>query len=248
MTGRPPRAGRGRASDGPGLVVAHRGAWDPATPQNSLAAFEQAIAEGADGIELDVRRTADGRLVVVHDPRIGVRPLSRMDHASVRARLSEGQAPELEDVLTAVAGRITVDIELKEAGYVAEAMAVAGRRLPPSGYVVTSFLDQVLVEVRQLVPDARTGLLLTSGRPTRRLSARVAETRVDFLAPHVALARAGLLSWAAERGLPAWVWTVNDRRALRALLADPRVAAVITDRARVAVDVARELPPGAAGA
>ena len=52
----------------------------------------------------------------------------------------------------------------------------------------------------------------------------------SFLGPHAGLARAGLLAWADNRGLETYVWTVNDRRILRTLLADPRVTAVITDR------------------
>jgi glycerophosphoryl diester phosphodiesterase len=231
-TARPTRA--------PALVVAHRGAWDPA-PQNSLAAFRQAIAVGADGIELDVRRSADDRLVVVHDPRIGMRPVARMDAAALRGRMSPGQAPELDEVLAAVAGRIAVDIELKEDGYVGEAMEVVARHLTPSQYVVTSFVDEVLPQVREVVPQARTGLLLASRRRGGRLEARVAQARADFIAPHATMARAGLLAWADHRGLPAWVWTVNDPRPLRMLLADPRVEAVITDRADEALRVARGL-------
>ncbi len=227
-----------RDAEAPALVVAHRGAWNPA-PQNSLAAFEQAISDGADAIELDVRRTADGRLVVVHDPRVGVRPVAKLDHAELRDRLKTGQAPVLEEVLELVAGRIGVDIELKEDGYVAEVMAAVTRHLTPDRYVVTSFVAPVLPQVHRAAPEARTGLLLASRRRGRQLERRVAQGEVDFVAPHVALARAGLLAWAAARGIPAWVWTVNDPRALRTLLADRRVGAVITDRARDAVLIRR---------
>ena len=217
-----------------GLVVAHRGAWGPA-PQNSVAAFEQAIADGADAIELDVRRTADGRLIVVHDPRVGARPIAKLDHVTVRDRLTPGQAPELVEVLSTVAGRIGVDLELKEDGYVEEVMELIARHLQPDRYVVTSFLDAVLPQVREAAPEARTGLLLAARRPVRRLQQRVAQAGAAFIAPHVALTRTGLLTWAAQQGLPAWVWTVNDVRSLRALLPDPRVEAVITDRTRLAV-------------
>jgi glycerophosphoryl diester phosphodiesterase len=229
-----------RPAGAPALVVAHRGAWDPA-PQNSLAAFRHAIDVGADGIELDVRRSADGRLVVVHDPRVGLRAVGRMDTATLRGRMSPGQAPSLADVLTAVAGRIAVDIELKEDGYVGEVMELVARHLAPSQYVVTSFADEILPQVREAVPEARIGLLLASRRRARHLDQRIAHSRADFVAPHATMARAGLLAWAAHRGLPAWVWTVNDPRPLRMLLADPRVEAVITDRAGEAVRVARGL-------
>ena len=229
-----------RDAGAPALVVAHRGAWGTA-PQNSLAAFEQAIADGADAIELDVRRTADGRLVVVHDPRIGVHAVGKLGHEELRDRMKSGQAPALEEVLELVAGRIAVDIELKEDGYVDRTMAVVARRLGPEQFVVSSFLESVLPQVRRAVPEARTGLLLASRRRARELERRLAETEVNLIAPHVTLARTGLLAWAAARGIPAWVWTVNEPRALRTLLADPRVEAVITDRARVAVLAAAQL-------
>ena len=231
-----------RARDAPALVVAHRGGWDPA-PQNSIAAFEQAIDDGADAVELDVRRTGDGRLIVIHDPRVGIRPIARLAHAEVRRRVAEGQAPKLTEVLTALAGRVMVDIELKEDGYVAEAMALITHILPPGSFVLTSFLDAVLPQVRAAAPQVRTGLLVGQRGPPGRLAARVRRTGVDFLAPHVALARGGLIDWAAEHGLPTWVWTMNDPATRRALLFDPRVEAVITDRAGDAVLEARAGPP-----
>jgi glycerophosphoryl diester phosphodiesterase len=221
-------AGQRGAGAGP-LVVAHRGAWRSGA-QNSLSAFERAISIGCDAIELDVRRTADGRVVIVHGARIGVRPVARLDHHQLEARMKDGQAPALERVLELAAGRIALDLELKEDGYVEQVMAIVRKRLAPDQYVVTSFLDSVLPAVKRVCPDARTGLLLSPRRRVRELERRVRETRVDFLAPHASLARGGLLGWASGRGLPSWVWTVNDLRPLRVLLADQRVAAVITDR------------------
>ncbi len=211
------------------LVVAHRGAWGDA-PQNSLEAFAQAVALGCDAIELDVRRTADKRIVVVHDARIGGRPVGRLEHGQLRARLKGGQAPPLEEVLELAAGRLIVDLELKEDGYVQQAMELVAKHLSPDQYVVTSFRDSVLPDVKRWAPEARTGLLVSPRRRQRDLESRVARSRVDFLAPHASLARAGMLEWADQRDLASWVWTVNDARGLRTLCADPRVAALITDR------------------
>ena len=124
-TARGPRAAR----DGRPLVVAHRGAWDQA-PQNSLAAVRRAAALGCDGVEIDVRRTADGRLVVVHDARLGWRPVGRLEHREVQARMAAGQAPLLaRRARRGGRGRLLVDVELKEDGYVPEAMALVARRL-----------------------------------------------------------------------------------------------------------------------
>lgn len=215
------------------LIVAHRGAWDAApqnfVPQNSLAAVERAIALGCDGIEIDVRRTSDGRLVLVHDARVRWRPVGRLQHHQVQARMQHGQAPLLDEVLAAAAGRILVDVEFKEDGYVAEAVRAVRRHLTPEQCVVTSFRPNLLARVRACAPELQTGLL-TGARPPRDLLRRFIRSRANFLAPHVGLVHAGLLGLPWTQHLPLWVWTVNDDRALRSLRADPRVAALITDR------------------
>lgn len=219
------------------LVVAHRGAWSQA-PQNSLQALEDAIALGCEMAEIDVRRTRDGRLVVVHDARTRGVPVAAQDLDELRARVAPGQAPLLEAMAELAAGRIALDVELKD-GSVAPALATLRRHLEPESYIVTSFLDEAVTQAGQAGRGVRTGLLLRPGRPPRRLEARVQKTGASLLGLPAALARAGLLSWAANRGLASFVWTVNDQRALRALLADERVSAVITDRPELALELRR---------
>ncbi len=226
-------------SAGP-LVVAHRGAWGD-QPHNSLEALSRAIAIGCEMVELDVRRTRDDQLVAVHDARVGGASVAALDHHELRARLQPGQAPLLEEMVELAAGRIALDLELKEEGYVERVLATLARRLEPDAYVVTSFLDRALVTVSQAAPEARGGLLVRPGRRPRRLEQRLEQTGATFLALPAGLARTGLLAWAANRGLESFVWTVNDRRALRSMLADARVAAVITDRPKAALAIRQEL-------
>lgn len=227
-----------RESAGP-LVVAHRGVWGDA-PQNSLEGLSQALAIGCEMVELDVRRTRDRRLVAVHDGRVRGAAVSELDHDELCARLGPGQAPLLEQMVELAAGRIALDVELKEDGYSEDVLATLARRLEPDTYVVTSFLDHALAAAAA-APTVRTGLLLAPGRLPGQLEARLARTGAVFLAPHASLARAGLLAWAANRGLESFVWTVNETRALRSMLADARVSAVITDRPQTALRVRREL-------
>jgi glycerophosphoryl diester phosphodiesterase len=208
------------------LIVAHRGAWDPA-PQNSLESVAGAIERGCDMVELDVRRTADGRLVTIHGPRIRGAAVARLDHESLRRALGGGQPPLLEEVLELAAGRIRADIELKEDGYVEQAIGLIRARLDAGGCVVTSFIDGVLQTVRAVAPEMPTGLIMRIGPPPE---SRVRRAGVSFLVPHLRLLRAGILEWATERGLPSYVWTVNGDRRLRTLLSDQRVDGVITDR------------------
>ena len=215
------------------LVVAHRGAWGQA-PQNSLDAVRQAASLGCDAIEIDVRRTADGQLVVVHDARLGGRPVGRLDHRQVQDRMRVGQAPLLADLLDQAAGRLLVDVELKEDGYVEEAMALIAQHLTPDQYVVTSFLPGVLHQVKAHRPEIRTGLLV-GPRSAHHAARRLRESAAGFLAPHVSLTHAGILAWAAARALSCWVWTVNEPRSLRTLSAHPSVAALITDAPAAAI-------------
>jgi glycerophosphoryl diester phosphodiesterase len=194
------------------LVVAHRGA-SLLAPENTLAAYEKAIEVGADMIEFDVRRTVDGVLVAVHDPLPPVR------YAELRP-----QPPRLEEVVAVCAGRIALDVELKEAGHEDEALRVVA----PAEHVVTSFLPEVVSEVKRLRPDVRVGLLLAADAEVPAVA------DADFLAPNVALLDRGV-----DAGDGAVVWTVNDEPRLRRYLADPRVAAVITDDPVLALAVRR---------
>lgn len=215
------------------LIVAHRGAWGQA-PQNSLDAVRHAATLGCDAIEIDVRRTGDGQLVVVHDARLRGRPVGRLDLRQIQDRMQVGQAPLLAHVLDQAAGRLLVDVELKEDGYVEDALALIARHLTIDQYVVTSFLPQVLHQVKAHRPEIRTGLLL-GPRSARQAAHRLRESAAEFLAPHVSLTHAGILAWAAARDLACWVWTVNEPRSLRALSARPSVAALITDAPDAAI-------------
>src|SRR5579862_4241138 len=93
------------------LLLGHRGARAMKTiPENTLASFDQALADGCDGFEFDVRLTADGQPVVCHDPRSGTIEIARTTAAQLSA------LPRLQDVLARYHDRAFLDIELKVAG------------------------------------------------------------------------------------------------------------------------------------
>ena len=150
-------------------IHAHRGSPDPASGvrENTLEAFYRARLLGADGVELDVRRTADGALVVHHDPEIrGVGPI----HELASDQLPES-VPLLSAALDACQG-LDLTIELKnlpgEPGFdpdevmareVADLVVASGRR---DTVVVSSFWPGSLGAVRQRRPQLATGLLVAS--------------------------------------------------------------------------------------
>lgn len=233
------------------LVIAHRG-LPVGARENTLAAFDRAVALGADGVELDVRRTADGVLVVHHDPTLAGVVVARATHEEVLAAAAGvGLAvPTLGEVLARVPGAVVVDVELKEPGYETEVLAeVAGHR-PTGAVVLTSFHAGALARLRAADPDVPLGLLV--GTPAFALraltrsgqviaAARAHHVGATALAPNWRFVTVGVLRAADRAGLPAWVWTVNSPRMLRRLLADPRVGAVITDRPALALEMRAEI-------
>ena len=132
-----------------------------------MAAFAAAIEMGADMIEADVRRTGAGRIVLAHDP--------------LRGDPGDG-LPGLADLVRLAAGRIALDVELKEAGYEADVLAVLHPR--PAGLVVTSFLPEAVAEVRALDPGVETGLIFRAN-DRRDLLRRTADCGATAVVAHV---------------------------------------------------------------
>jgi glycerophosphoryl diester phosphodiesterase len=226
------------------MVAAHRGVAAGAA-ENTIAAFTNAIDVGADMIEFDVRRTRDGELIAFHDAFVGDTPVSGLTRDEIEAAAGV-RPPPLAEVLRVCAGRIRLDVELKEDGYVADVMAVLRAGFDPDQMVVTSFLPAVVAQAKDAFPEVKTGLLVGDGGPLTDLPARLRElypvtlarrVRADYLAPHYRLAALGVLRRAAAAGLPCLLWTVNSPALIRRYAADPRVAAIITDVAAQAVSI-----------
>jgi glycerophosphoryl diester phosphodiesterase len=219
------------------LIIAHRGAWGTAVPntpaENTLEAFDAAIALGADMIELDVRRTRDGQLIVFHDARVKAVPTSSLPYDALTTRHTKGRPPLLQDVLELTKDRIALNLEIKESGYIEDTIAL----LRPFGLercLVSSFLDDVVRDAKTLAPDLRTGLLVGTGF-RKALSTRLPATGADRLVLHRRLADATALAKAAAAGVRCVIWTVNAPRALDRYFGHAAVEGVITDRPALAL-------------
>jgi glycerophosphoryl diester phosphodiesterase len=212
------------------VIVAHRGAWGTSA-ENTLEAFEAAIALGADMIEFDVRRTGDGRLVVCHDPKFDGLPLGGVRHCALGG--AGGAPPQLEDVLALACDRIAVNVELKERGCEGDVVQLL-EQFGPDQCLLTSFHDDVVRRTKDAAPALTTGLIVGAYGSVSELfpAGRARRARADVLVVHDRLAGAGVLG---RTGIPCLVWTVNDPRRLTRRLSDPRVAGVITDVPDVAL-------------
>jgi glycerophosphoryl diester phosphodiesterase len=209
-------------------VLAHRGAHDAHTHENTIAAFERAVALGADGCELDVRRSADGELVIFHDYGVGREPISSLSASAISSRVGY-PLPLLADVLEWAGDRVALDIELKEDGYVEQvaplldAFAAAGGSL-----LVTSFIDPVLERLGSIAPGLRRGLLI--GMSAIGAVSRARKCHADAIVLQAKLASERVVAEACAVGLEILVWDVlatGDGHSR--FIADLRVAGVITD-------------------
>lgn len=200
-------------------IVAHRGASGLA-PENTRAAFEQAIALGADWVETDLRRAQDGTIVLAHDRFRGAPPAG---------------TERWEEMLALLAGKIGIDAEIKEPGFEASVIRALRERVPLGSYCITSFRPDVLRRVRSLDADVPTGLIVdgsgAGARAYRALGPRALMRRcgASVIACHHALADREGAAAARREGVNLAVWTVNDaEHALR--LARAGVGAIIGDR------------------
>lgn len=227
------------------MVASHRGRTAGGAKDNTIKAFEAAIAGGAEMIEFDVRQTVDGVLVINHDPDFGGCVVSEMTYQGLRALPDGADLATLEEVVDVVFGRVLLDVEIKEVGYEAETLAIVRAKYEPDQFMVTSFRDKVVSRVKELAPDVCAGLLVGKSRMRDVLHNRledlfplnrVRRTRADFLACSYPLADIGVLRAAAMAGVPVVVWTVNDSWRLKRHLRDKNVAAVITDVPEKALD------------
>jgi glycerophosphoryl diester phosphodiesterase len=212
------------------LVLAHRGA-SRAAADNTPEAFRLALSLGADGVEFDMRRSARGELVVVHDPEIAGTPVRR---------LFEPPLPGLGAALDASAGGI-VNVELKTdgdvAGGVAAALCAYLRRRGARDRVLASSFDPVALRtVRALRPDIPTALVVGVEADLGAALREAVAARHRALHPQHALVDRSLVERTRALGLALHVWTVNDADEL-ARLARLGVDGLITDVPDVALAV-----------
>ena len=231
-------------------IIAHRGAAG-AAPENTLAAFERALDDGTDWIELDVQESADGEVIVVHDSDFmklagvdlkvwdgSLAQIAEIDIGSwFGPEFADQRSPTLRQVLDAAKGRAQVVIELKYYGHdqqleqrvvdVVEAADAVDR------IAVMSLSYDGIKKLHALRPDWTVGLLTATA--IGDLSSR----EVDFLAVNAGMASAGFIRRTQAAGKQVWVWTVNDAASMSRLMS-LGVDGLITDEPALGVATRRE--------
>ena len=187
------------------LLLGHRGAGaSTGVPENSFAAFDLGLAHGCGGFEFDVRLTACGTAVVCHDPKVGKITVSHA-HASQLPEL-----PRLGQVLQRYGERAFLDIELKVENLEAKVLAALHEYPPRQGYVVSSFLPEVVMEMEGRSSSVSIGTICENSSQLGRWP----ELPVDYVIVHQSLVDERLVQKVRWAGLKIFVWTVNDQEAM----------------------------------
>jgi glycerophosphoryl diester phosphodiesterase len=209
------------------LLLGHRGARR-AAPENTLAAFDLALQHGCHGFEFDVRRTADGRAIICHDPQLLSLSLEQSSYAALVERVrAAGQRPQgarrvdnefipcLEDVVDHYSGKAFLDIELKVPDMEDSVLQILRRPSfigrPRDSFIVSSFLPQILRRFRDLNPEIPLGWICDD----RQLMPQWRSLPCEVLVAHFSLTSKELIEAAHSAGKKLFVWTLNQEEEMR---------------------------------
>lgn len=231
-------------------IWGHRGAMDFA-PQNTLAAFGMALAQGADGVELDVHLSADGQVVVIHDDTVDATTnatgaVGATDLAGLRSldagswfdpRFAGERIPTLLEVFELMPADKAVNVEIKSRWNLSRAdqLALVGLTVDvvrtcrrEASVRFSSFDPRIIRHLARLAPELPRGLLMEKQRPwwLRLASGGLSMQAVH---PEYGLVDAAFMEGARKCGWRVNVWTVNDPAEARRLAA-LGVDALITNR------------------
>lgn len=219
------------------LLLAHRGASAYA-PENTLAAFQLAMQQGAHGVELDAKLSADGEIVVMHDAsvdrttdgrgKVNELPLAALRELQAagrfRDRFPNERIPTLVEVLETLGSQALINIELTNYSSQRDGLPELAAELVESmdlqaNVLFSSFLPANLKRVRRRLPQARVAILALpglAGWPGRGWFGRRAAP--EIVHPHHSDVSPEFVRQEHARGRRVHTWTVNDPNAARAFL------------------------------
>ena len=218
-------------------VVAHRGGAALA-PENTLAAFENALKIGVDMVECDVHLSKDGEVVVMHDPnvstttngsgRISDLTLAELKKLNAAAKFRGGFAPQtiptLAELLDLVKGKVAIQIEIKVnasnaryPGIERKVIDLVNARGMTDQVAVISFDFPTIKEIKTIDPRIKTGALVNAAwmlaravaTPERIVAEAIEPTGADYFLPAAGSVNEAIVQAAHARGVRIGVWTVD---------------------------------------
>ena len=204
------------------LVIAHRGDSSRAL-ENSLEAFRLALSIPVDMIEFDIRKSRDNYLYVMHDKETGRTADSNIDIERslsddiARIRLKNGESiPSLNDVLSLVAGRAGLNIEIKSEG----AGALTAAHIFGTGYqgelMISSFKEREIIEAKRVMPNVPVAGIFDAFAPSEVSAYRAKGYPVISLNRKTVSQE--LITLFHSRNIKVYVWTVDKEEEVEQLI------------------------------
>lgn len=240
-------------------VFAHRGASAHA-PENTLAAFQLAITQNSDGIELDVTLTADGQVVVIHDTSIertttGKGKVKSMDLSTLR-QFDAGswfgpgfvgeRIPTLNEVLDLVGDKVITNIEIKPNSSqfdqtTKKVASIVAQHSLKNKVIFSSFNPRALAQIHQQLPSVPIGILLRPGK-LGALSKLIFDGWVSYrsIHPHYSTVTPKMIQRARDKGHRVIAYTVNHPEEIRRLYA-MGIDGIFTDDPELALKIRAEM-------
>ncbi|MGD0159123.1 MAG: glycerophosphodiester phosphodiesterase family protein [Candidatus Bathyarchaeia archaeon] len=194
------------------LKVGHRGAR-AYEPENTLRSFKKALELGVNAVELDVRVTKDGEVVVIHDAEVErttngkglVNELTLKEIKQLNTEKDE-KIPTLEEALDFLDKKLKVLIELKETGLEAKVLNTVQKKGLEKNVIIVSFLEETLRKVRELNEKVETGLINVKNKNQVKSAT---ELKANYLLPFYRFTHTADVQKAHQNGLKVIVWTIN---------------------------------------
>lgn len=231
------------------VIVAHRGA-SAVAPENTAAAFQKAVDMGVDLIEMDVQRSRDGELIVMHDATVDrttrgafrgniasltLEQIKSLDAGSWKgAQFAGEKVLTLDEMLAAFRGKASFLIELKTTGIEEQVAAAIKKAGMANNVVVQSFSAESVRRFRAVMPEVPAGVLFNNSpiaNPIARAESYISQvlaTNASFAAIAFAAITPELVQHMKARGIAVYAWTVDDEPAIRRMV-NAGVSGIITN-------------------
>jgi glycerophosphoryl diester phosphodiesterase len=194
------------------LRIGHRGAR-AYEPENTLRSFRKALEIGVDAIELDVRKTRDNHLVVIHDADVKrttngkglVADLTLKEIKELSTEKNE-KIPTLEEALDFIDNKAKILIELKETGSEEKVLSAVHSKKLEKNVIIVSFLEEALAKIREQDKQIETGLLYAKHKNPIKAAQ---DLKTNYLLPLYRFTHTANVQKAHQNGLKVLVWTIN---------------------------------------
>ena len=195
-------------------VIAHRGA-SFLEPENTIRSIERAVKMGADFVEVDVRKSKDNKLVIMHDADINRTTDGKglvKDHTVQELKnfdAGKGETiPTLDEVIECVKDRIGLVIEIKEPGTEGKVLEKIDEN-NLENVILTSFYHKSIKNTRKMNPSVDAGIIFTCQPVDVNQMASNACANIIF--PSYRYMNEDMVKQAHENGISVYPWTVDDK-------------------------------------